>query len=515
MQGCAYLKEAGTGFMFQVIPMKDNYHQFQDMIKLAESLTPYWRVGTSWLFLSASGDPFKNEEIKAQRLSPEEVLKVERPDFFYQEAIESEEICSSHFHPKDDNLFAACINTRRDFHIDPYGQMSFCSLIKDPSLRYDLRKGSFKECWDKFIPSLKNKVKGKEEFLKNCGSCELRKDCLWCPVYGYLEHRKYSAKISYLCNIAKETQKIKEKWLNGHCRSYNIAGLTVQVNSDFPIKDTTFHPKFKPFEVEKPGEDIIKIRHRFAIPNLNGQDLGEEVFRNPPWAIYRKGDSWIYLSLREGNETPQQVTVFNNDHTRASIYNAGGDVFRNGNIQSLTLFPSDQLLLARVLADRQGFYIHSSGVNFKNNGLLFVGHSEAGKSTLVKMLKDKSEILCDDRVIVRRWPEGFRIHGTWSHGEVSKISAGSVPLRAIFFLKKAQNNRMIPLNDKQEAVKKTLACLVKPFVTNDWWDKIFDVVEKLVQEIPCYKLYFDRSGRVVELLENLCSSQTKQARRSE
>jgi len=515
MQGCAYLKEAGTGFMFQVIPMKDNYHQFQDMIKLAESLTPNWRVGASWLFLSASGDPSKNAEIKAQRLTPEEMFNIEKPDFFYQETLENEESCSIPFDPKNDNLFKACITSKRDFHIDPYGQMSFCRLIKDSSLRYDLRKRSFTECWEKFIPSLKNRIKGEEEFLKNRGSCELRKDCSWCPAYAYLENRRYSAKITYLCKIEKEAQKFKEKWLNGHCRYYNIAGLTVQVSSDLPIKDTTFHPKFKPFEVEQPGEDVVKIRHRFAIPNLNGQDLGEEVFRTPPWTIYKKGNAWIYLSSIEEYETPQQVTIFNNDHTRASIYNAEGGVFRNGNIQSLTLFPSDQLLLARILADRQGFYIHSSGVNLKGNGLLFVGHSEAGKSTMVKILQNKAEILCDDRVIIRRWPDGFRIHGTWSHGEVPQISAGSAPLKTIFFLEKARKNQLITVNNKQEATKKILACLIKPFVTTDWWDKVFTVVEKLVQEIPCYRLHFDKSGRVVELLENFCSAQARQARRSE
>ena len=78
-------------------------------------------------------------------------------------------------------------------------------------------------------------------------------------------------------------------------------------------------------------------------------------------------------------------------------------------------------------------------------GLLFVGHSEAGKSTTVKMLQGKAEILCDDRNIVRRWPEGFRVHGTWSHGEVPLVSAASAPLSAIFFLHKSKQNRLMRL----------------------------------------------------------------------
>ncbi len=54
----------------------------------------------------------------------------------------------------------------------------------------------------------------------------------------------------------------------------------------------------------------------------------------------------------------------------------------------------------------------------------------------MKILRNKGEILCDDRIIVRRWPGGFRIHGTWSHGELPDVSTSDAPLRAIMFLEK-------------------------------------------------------------------------------
>jgi MoaA/NifB/PqqE/SkfB family radical SAM enzyme len=60
MQGIAYLKEAGAGFTAQLVPMRDNYHQYNQMISLAESLTPHSRVGAAWLHLTASGDPERN-----------------------------------------------------------------------------------------------------------------------------------------------------------------------------------------------------------------------------------------------------------------------------------------------------------------------------------------------------------------------------------------------------------------------------------------------------------------------
>ena len=215
-------------------------------------------------------------------------------------------------------------------------------------------------------------------------------------------------------------------------RYYQIAGITIQVDADLPITDTTFDPKFRLFEVAEPGDDIIRIHHHFKLPELREDELGEEVYRRPPWVIYRNQGTWTYLGILPWpQEEVWRVAVFDQGHGRGDVYSPGEQEFRRGNWHALTLLPTDQILLARALADRQACYLHSAGVVLNRQGLLFVGHSEAGKSTTVKMLQDRAEILCDDRNVVRRWPEGFRIHGTWSHGEVPDVSPASAPLRAI------------------------------------------------------------------------------------
>lgn len=502
MRGISYLKEAGAEFVAQIIPMKDNCHQFEDMKKLAESLSPHWRVGINWLYLSASGNPSTNEEIKAQRLSPDQLNELEKFTFKEKETQEEEERQSPCIPAENDRLFAACIKVRRDFHIDPYGQMSFCDKIKEPSLRYDLRKGSFRQGWENFIPNLSDKIRGGEEYLKNCFSCELRDDCEWCPVYGYLEHRRFSAKVDYLCKMAEKRKNLKENFKKNNRRFYHLAGMTIQLDSDLPITEKTFLPKFKHFETEEPGDDIVRINHHFFLPDMNDRDLGKEVHRRPPWAIFKKKKSWIYIWTGPSKDITgtSLVAVFNHDHTQARIYTDKKDFYEKGNVPTLTFFPTDQLPLARVLADREACFIHSCGLDFSGRGLLFVGHSEAGKSTIVKLLKNDAKILCDDRIVVRKWPEGFKIHGTWGHGEIPDVSADSAPLNAIFFLEKAKENRLIPVTDRQEAFNKIWACLIKGFTQDGWWEKILKLLEKLVLEVPCYRLRFDKSQGVVDLL---------------
>jgi len=508
MQGMAYLREAGAGFIVQLIAMGDNYQQFEEMVRLAQSLSPHYRVGAPWLHLSASRSEARNREIARQRLKPAEVVALDPPDLFAEDAPDAGDDgsppvpCAAP--DADDRLFAACIAARREFHVDPYGQMTFCCFIKDPALRYDLRRGTFQEAWEAFIPSLANRVRGGEEYRAHCGSCAERADCRWCAVYGYLERGRFSAPVPYLCAVARETRRYRDAWRREHRRCYQLGGITLRVEADLPISEGTFAPLFKLFEVVEPGDDLISIRHHFALPDLAGQDLGQLVYRRPPWAIYRRNGSWIYLGISPDADDPSlhRVAVFNQEHTRGRIHTPNADAFRRGQLGSLTLFPTDQILLARVLADRQGCYLHAAGIVLEGRGLAFVGHSGAGKSTMVKLLQGRGEILCDDRIIVRRWPGGWRIHGTSSHGEVPDVSPASAPLRALLFLEQAQENRLVAL-ERPEVIRRLPLYVVKPLVTADWWEKTLAMLEALVRQVPAYRLLFDKSGRIAEALQQL------------
>jgi hypothetical protein len=40
-------------------------------------------------------------------------------------------------------------------------------------------------------------------------------------------------------------------------------------------------------------------------------------------------------------------------------------------------------------------------------------------------------------------------------------------------------------------------------VTADWWEKELSLIEEMANEVPCYILEFDTTGRVVELLKTI------------
>jgi hypothetical protein len=80
MRGFRYLQEADAGFTVQLIPMRDNWHQWEQIQELAKSLSRHWRVGAAWLYLSACGSPRRNAEIARQRLDPRTVIELDQPD---------------------------------------------------------------------------------------------------------------------------------------------------------------------------------------------------------------------------------------------------------------------------------------------------------------------------------------------------------------------------------------------------------------------------------------------------
>lgn len=292
-------------------------------------------------------------------------------------------------------------------------------------------------------------------------------------------------------------------------RYYRIGGLTLQVTSDLPMGPDTFAPKVRAFACEGPGEDTLVISHHFEMPAFSEEALGLEVYRHPPWRIFRAPAGWTYLgSLPWDPEgEPFQAAFFDEDHTRGEIHHRDPEVFQRGGAHSLTLFPTDQILLARVLPDRGGVMVHGAGVILRGEGFLFAGHSGAGKTTVARLLRERGTVLCDDRVIVRKEGEGFRLYGTWSHGDLPLVSPASAPLRGVFFLRKADRHRIRSVNPLRERYARLLACLVRPVTDRGWWQKALSVTEEILERAPCRELAFADGPGLADCVSASCSGE--------
>jgi hypothetical protein len=226
------------------------------------------------------------------------------------------------------------------------------------------------------------------------------------------------------------------------------------------------------------------------------------VYQSVPWAIFRQPDAWLYLGISPDNKLSDLhlAARFNLGHTRGEIYHPESRTFRQGGLTSLSLFPTDQIFLAPALANFQACILHGAGLILRGQGLLFCGPSEAGKSTITTLLREEGEILCDDRIILRRRPEGFQIHGTWSHGDIPEVSSASALLRALVFLEKAETNEWTSIENPKEKFNRLFFRVIRPLVTTEWWEKVLSLLEQAMQEVPMAVLKFRKDEGVRKVI---------------
>ncbi len=282
--------------------------------------------------------------------------------------------------------------------------------------------------------------------------------------------------------------------------TFEIGGISLFINSDLPLKGKTFAPKFEFFRCHNSGDDGVIIHHHCGLPKI--RNWGQEVYQRAPWIIYETHSGYIYKMFVAGDNESPLVAIFNKDHSEGHIYKGKNYVsaFKKGNLTSLLCFPTDQILFAQLLADRGGIILHGSGLIFKEEGYLFAGHSDAGKTTLVKIFRHHARILNDDRLIVRKENGRFYLYGTPWHGELSLVAPDQVPLKAILFLNQAKENK-VEKTKGLEAFKRLYGCTIKALVTGRWTKNALDICQDLSREVPCYHLYFDKTEGVISTIE--------------
>jgi len=288
---------------------------------------------------------------------------------------------------------------------------------------------------------------------------------------------------------------------------YQTGGFIIKLNSELPFRKDTFNSKLKVFEIEPVKQEDIVINHFFNKSIDTNVNENDRIYFKKPWAVYETSESIIYEWIRsyEPYETFLRKIIANKDHTQLNIYNDShlANVFKKGLLEDITLLPTDQFLLCRVLGFNQGCLFHSTAVKYNNKGYLFIGHSGAGKTTMAKIMKNDATILCDDRNIVRLIDNKFHLYGTWRHSDLGLVSSDSAPLKGIFFLNQSKHNRIELIKNSTQRFVRLMDHMVKSLVTKDWIESSIDIIQKISDDINCYDLQFDKSEEIKKIIFDL------------
>jgi radical SAM protein with 4Fe4S-binding SPASM domain len=157
-----------------------------------------------FLHLRYDRDPTRNAEIKAERLSPGEIVALEKAD---PERLQTLKkgcdglIAPRSFHTSDNCLFH-CGAGSESFSLGYDGLFHLCSSLCHPDCVYNLRQGTLTDAWQNFSLKVRAMQSERNEFLKTCHGCPLINLCMWCPAHASLETGELDAPVTYFCQVA-------------------------------------------------------------------------------------------------------------------------------------------------------------------------------------------------------------------------------------------------------------------------------------------------------------------------
>lgn len=189
------LREADVPLRLKTVVMTLNRHDLQAMYDYATGL------GLEFRHDGVLRPTFYGRDIRDLRLSPEEVVSLDfvRPDAAstfvtaYERALDVAEANQS-----SGRRLYNCGAGFRSFHVDPYGQLTACHMMRAPS--YDLTAGTFEEGWDSFLEAVRATTVSKD-FA--CLDCELVGLCQRCAAFSLQENDDPESAVAYTCAIAR------------------------------------------------------------------------------------------------------------------------------------------------------------------------------------------------------------------------------------------------------------------------------------------------------------------------
>lgn len=210
MRGVKLFDESGLKVRYKAMAIRSNYHEIPEIREFSLKRTVGHYRFDPHLHLRYDGDPVRNEIIKSERLTPEEVVALEQSD--PERSLAMIDDCKNLIMPeltdriKGNNIFR-CYPGTQTFSISHNGILRLCGPFCRPDLGYDLRKGSVTDAWLNFVPKISYMESDRPEFLENCRTCPIVNLCIWCPANTYLETGDVDAHVDFFCKLAHAREK--------------------------------------------------------------------------------------------------------------------------------------------------------------------------------------------------------------------------------------------------------------------------------------------------------------------
>ena len=285
--------------------------------------------------------------------------------------------------------------------------------------------------------------------------------------------------------------------------SFQIGPAVISLIADLPPQDP--QPELlTPFQIDpetKESSDIT-LRIRLEPPPKKSELAGVSEFEGS-WRLFRRRNGWRLEGLDPLTRLHiKQVALISNDFTRAEFHlSTPASGWNLGEVMQ----PFVQWWLTGWLALRkQGMILHGCAVVQEGGGLAFIGPSGAGKSTLAGLCFNQKEsgltVLNDERIVIWEETDGWRVGGTPWAGMLWKVSPVTAPLAGLFTLKKAAENRIVPVSPMR-FVTQLVSEAFHPIWSRPATEGLLAAAGRLVEQVPTGEFQFLKDPSAVDFLQ--------------
>jgi len=208
-RGLDLLLGNGLNVRLKAMALRTNLHEQLAIARFCKERVKDCFRFDPFLHLRYDGDPTRNAEIKAERLSPEEIVALEQSDPERFQALEKE--CDTLIVPQlshtTSNHLVRCGAGTASFSLSYDGLFRLCPSLWHPDCVYDLKQGTLTDAWRNFVPQVRAMRSERSDFLETCQVCPLINLCMWCPAHASLETGELDAPVTYFCQVAHARAK--------------------------------------------------------------------------------------------------------------------------------------------------------------------------------------------------------------------------------------------------------------------------------------------------------------------
>jgi radical SAM protein with 4Fe4S-binding SPASM domain len=200
--------------------IRSNVHELPAVARFCRERTKDRFRFDPFLHLRYDRDARRNEEIRSERLTAQEIAHIETSD--PERSVALGATCAAMQDTRavqGSNSLFLCGAGTDGFVVGYDGFYRLCPSLYHPDAMIDLRSSRVAEAWGNLVERVRSWQTGSEVFVEKCSRCPIADLCIMCPAHAFLETGRADAWVSYFCEVAHarasthhRTRQIVESW---------------------------------------------------------------------------------------------------------------------------------------------------------------------------------------------------------------------------------------------------------------------------------------------------------------